>query len=64
MNGTVKLAENKVETYDYKSDFLLLPLGERRAILKNAKNLLKLQRENNILLVGVPLPQNENEKFQ
>ena len=58
MNEAAKLAENKVETYDYISDFLLLSLRERRAILKNAKNLLKLQRENNILLVGAPLPQN------
>jgi len=64
MNEATKLAEYKLETYDYMSDFLLLTLRERRAILKTAKNLLKLQRKNNILSVDVPSSQNKNESFE
>ena len=49
MNDTVKYEERKVESYNYGSDFQLLALKEKRGILKNAKTLLKLQRENDVL---------------
>jgi len=49
MKNTVKQKGSKVETYDFGSDFQILTSKEKREILKNAKNLLKLQMENNIL---------------
>jgi hypothetical protein len=37
---------NKEETYNYRDDFQILTLNEKRKILKTAKFLLKLQRDN------------------
>ena len=51
MNNTEIKEGCKVETYDYKSDFLFLTLKEKRGVLKNAKHLLKLQKDAEI--VGV-----------
>jgi hypothetical protein len=34
------------ESHNYGSDFLLLTLKEKRGVLKNAKTLLKLQKED------------------
>jgi hypothetical protein len=34
------------EPHNYGSDFLLLTLKEKRGVLRNAKNLLKLQKED------------------
>ena len=47
MKNTVKQKGSKVETYDFGSDFQILTSKEKRDVLKNAKNLLKLQMENN-----------------
>ena len=57
MNNTAKQAKYKVETCNYGSDFQLLTQKEKRGILKNAKTLLKLQRENSVLPAGAPLSQ-------
>ena len=43
----------KGESYDYSKDFKILTPKEKRGILKNAKALLRLQREN-ILLADAP----------
>jgi hypothetical protein len=50
MNDTAKQEGCRVETYDYGIDFRFLTSKEKRGILKNAKHLLKLQKENNALL--------------
>jgi hypothetical protein len=46
MNGMAKHEGCKVETSNYGNDFQLLTLKEKRGILKNAKSLLKLQKDN------------------
>jgi hypothetical protein len=61
MNGTANHEGRKVETYHYVNDFKLLTLKEKRGILKNAKSLLKLQRDNEVLCAAVP--PKENRKF-
>jgi hypothetical protein len=38
--------QKKRITHNYGSDFLLLTLEEKRRVLKNAKNLLNLQKED------------------
>ena len=57
MNDKAKQEECKGECFNYESDFQLLTLKEKRGILKNAKNLLLLQRENELLLTKDTLPQ-------
>ncbi|GHV71609.1 hypothetical protein AGMMS49928_24180 [Spirochaetia bacterium] len=42
------------ESYDYCKDFKILTVEEKRGILKNAKDLLRLQKEN-IPLADAPL---------
>jgi uncharacterized protein YutD len=37
------------EPCNYGNDFLLLTEKEKREVLKNAKNLLKLQKKNDII---------------
>jgi hypothetical protein len=49
MNGTANHEGCMVETYNYGIDFQLLTLKEKRGILKSAKSLLKLQRDNDVL---------------
>ena len=61
MNDTVKQKVCKVENYEYKSDFQLLTLMEKRRILKTAKILLNLQKKNDISYS--PLPQGEYDVF-
>jgi len=51
-NMAIKKSCN-VETYDYSSDFKFLTKKEKREVLKNAKKLLKLQKENNALPADV-----------
>jgi hypothetical protein len=63
MNGTAKREGRKVETYHYVNDFQLLTLKEKRDILKNAKSLLKLQRDNDVLCAVATVPSKENERF-
>jgi hypothetical protein len=41
-----------VENYNFGSDFQILTLKEKRVILKNAKTLLKLQKEERVLISG------------
>jgi 3-keto-L-gulonate-6-phosphate decarboxylase len=50
MNDTTNHEGCKVEAYNYGSDFQLLTLKEKREVLKNAKSLLKLQRDNDVLV--------------
>ena len=59
MENTVKQKDSKVETYDFGSDFQILTQKEKREILKNAKNLLKLQMENNTPTASAYVRQNE-----
>lgn len=42
-----------VETYDYESDFQFLTLKEKHEVLKNAKQLLKLQKEDAEMVADV-----------
>jgi hypothetical protein len=49
MDDTANHEGCMVETYNYGSDFQLLTLKEKRGILKSAKSLLKLQRDNDVL---------------
>jgi len=54
--------KHKVGNYNFTSDFQILTLKEKRVILKNAKTLLKLQKEEDVLFSDEnPLPQNEKE---
>jgi hypothetical protein len=46
MECTAKHEAVKEEYYDYSKDFTVLTPAEKRRVLKTAKNLLKLQREN------------------
>jgi hypothetical protein len=55
---TIKKGETQVndKTYDYGSDFKVLSEDERREIMKTAKNLLKVQQENAVMLAdALPL---------
>jgi hypothetical protein len=61
MKYTASKAEGKEEPYDYRNDFKVLTIGEKRAVLKTAKHLLKLQKEN-ALLTDVPALPMETEK--
>jgi hypothetical protein len=62
MKDTAKQEGVKAEPYDYSKDFKILTPKEKRGILKNAKTLLKLQKENNALLADAPPVENEGEK--
>jgi hypothetical protein len=57
MDNTAKQEGCNVENYDFRSDFQILNLKEKRKVLKNAKRLLKLQKDNAI--AEVPVPPNE-----
>ncbi|MDR2375087.1 MAG: hypothetical protein LBD96_01460 [Treponema sp.] len=61
MNDKTEEEEVKGEFYDYSNDFHLLSRKERRGLVKNAKHLLKLQRENAMLADAdsAPAPPNE-----
>jgi DNA-binding transcriptional regulator GbsR (MarR family) len=61
LKSTVNQKGGKVETYDFGSDFKILTPKEKREILKNAKNLLKLQMENNVLPAGAHVRQKEKQ---
>jgi hypothetical protein len=60
MNNKAGKEGVKEESYDYGNDFKVLPRKEKRGLVKNAKTLLKLQREN--ALADAPVPPNEAEK--
>ena len=63
---TIKKGEIQVndETYDYGSDFKVLPEDERREIMKTAKNLLKVQQGNAAMLAdALPLKDEGQEKI-
>jgi hypothetical protein len=55
MKDTAKQEGVKGEPYDYSKDFKVLTLKEKRGVLKAAKNLLKLQKDN-ALLADAPCP--------
>jgi hypothetical protein len=62
MDNKAAHESRKVENYNFKGDFQILTLKEKRGILKNAKTLLKLQKEEDILLFGSTLlPHREKE---
>jgi hypothetical protein len=62
MKDTAEEEGVKGESYDYGNDFQLLPRKEKRGLVKNAKTLLKLQKENLSMPVDVPAPPIEAEK--
>jgi hypothetical protein len=62
MDDTAKQEGGKVETYDYENDFQILTPKEKREVLKNAKHLLNLQKEDNAVLADASVPQKECEK--
>jgi len=58
VDNMIKHEGRKVENYNFESDFQILTIKEKRVILKNAKSLLKLQKEGGVLIsVKTPLPQ-------
>jgi hypothetical protein len=59
MDSTTKNEMCKVETYNCGDDFQLLTRKEKRNILRNAKFLLKLQRDNGGLIAVAAVPLNE-----
>jgi len=60
MNDRTTHESSKVENCNFMSDFQILTLKEKRGILKSAKNLLKLQNEDGVLVFGsTPLPNKE-----
>ena len=50
MNDKTNQNVDKGEFFVYGSDFIILSGKEKRFILKTAKNLLKVQQENNMAL--------------
>ena len=62
MNNKANRESRKAENYNFGSDFQILTLKEKRGILKNARTLLKLQRDDAVLLSeGAFVPPKENE---
>ena len=61
MNNTEKQEKWKVENYKFESDFQLLTLNEKRRILKDAKVLLSIQKQNDISYSL--LPQEKTDAF-
>ena len=59
MNHTANQEEQKAEIFNYLDDFSILSLNEKRGIIKNAKTLLRLQKDNNILPAGPDLRKKE-----
>ena len=59
MKNTTKQEGGKVEHYDYGSDFQILTRKEKREVLKNAKHLLKLQKDNVAVLADASVLENE-----
>jgi hypothetical protein len=55
MEDTENRGSCKADVNNYGGDFLLLSLKEKRGILKNAKTLLKLQKDNALLSAEPPL---------
>ena len=62
MNDKTTRKADKGESFVYGSDFIILSGKEKRIILKTAKNLLKLQRENNVVLTDALSLQIEGKK--
>ena len=51
MNDKTNQKVDKRDFFVYGSDFIILSSKEKRVILRTAKNLLKLQQENNVVLI-------------
>lgn len=50
------------ELYDFSKDYKLLPVKNRVNLIKIARNLLKQQKEDSVLLAGAPLPIGEERQ--
>ncbi|GHU05890.1 hypothetical protein FACS1894147_12500 [Spirochaetia bacterium] len=61
MKDTAKQEGVKGESYDFGKDFKILTRKEKRALLRNAKTLLKLQKENALSADTPPAPSIEGE---
>ncbi|GHV86972.1 hypothetical protein AGMMS50255_2680 [Spirochaetia bacterium] len=61
MKDRAKQAGDKGESYDFGKDFKILTRKEKRALLRNAKTLLKLQTENALSADTPPAPSIETE---
>jgi len=62
MNNMINHENRKVENFNFKDDFQILSLKEKRVIIKNAKTLLKLQNdEASLFSGGTSSPQKDNE---
>jgi hypothetical protein len=59
MNDKTKKVEVNRESFDYSDDFSFLTLKEKREVLKNAKYLLRLQKDN-VAMLADNKPQKEN----
>jgi hypothetical protein len=51
----------KVEIFNFRDDFQILPLKEKRGILKNAKSFLQLQKKNILLFENTLIPYKEKK---
>jgi len=56
MNGKTKKVKVNKESFDYADDFSFLTPKEKRKVLKNAKHLLKLQKESVAVLDDATKP--------
>jgi hypothetical protein len=62
MNNMINHERRKAYNFNFKNDFQILSLKEKRVVIKNAKSLLKLQKEEGSLFYeGTPLPLKDNE---
>jgi hypothetical protein len=50
------------EPYDFSNDYKILPAKKRVTLIKIARNLLKQQKEDSILLADIPLPIREERQ--
>ena len=48
MDNTVKQDDDFVEPCNFENDFQILTLKEKRAVLKNARHLLELQKKDTL----------------
>ena len=53
MNDKAEKEEVKEEPFNYANDFLFLTSKEKREVLKNAKQLLRLQKEDTEMVFAV-----------
>jgi hypothetical protein len=56
------MTEKKDKPYDFCNEYKALPVKKRTGLIKIAKNLLKLQKENNAILAIADAPPSKMEK--